>query len=154
MYNKQLTYEQALIKLTALCAKGEHCKEEMRTKMRRWGIEESEQEKILLYLVEERYIDETRYARYFINDKVKYNKWGIKKVEQALYYKRIPKDIYEPILNEIENEDYEEILLPLLKHKVKNVKADSDYEKKGKLIRFALQRGFTMEQALHCLDLM
>ena len=153
-YRRTVTDEQALIKLTALCAKGEHCKEEMRTKMQRWGIEPERQEKILDYLVKERYIDEERYARFFINDKIKYNKWGCKKVEQALYMKRIPREIYEPILSAIEDESYEEILLPLLKNKVKTVKASSDYEKRGKLIRFALQRGFSMDQALHCLELL
>ncbi len=151
---KNMTEQQILMKLTSVCAKGEHCKEDMRVKMRKWNVDEETQERVLNFLVEERYIDESRYTSFFINDKIKYNKWGKRKVEQALYVKHIPKDIYEPILNEIEEDEYEDILLPLLVNKEKNIKANSEYEKRGKLIRFALQRGYSMEQAIHCLDIM
>lgn len=146
-----MTKEQILIKLTAICARGEHCLHEMRTKMQRWEVDEDTQESVLKYLVDERYIDEERYARFFINDKVKYNRWGRKKVEQALYMKRIPKEVYAPLLDELPNEDFEDILLPLLKAKKKQVKGNSDYEINMKLIRYALQRGFSYEQAQHCL---
>lgn len=149
-----MTEQQVLVKLTAICAKGEHCLSEMRTKMERWEIDAATQEKVLNYLVSEHYIDEARYARFLINDKAKYNRWGKRKIEQALYMKRIPREVYQPLLDELEDESYEEVLLPLLQNKAKTVKGNSDYEVRMKLIRFALQRGFTYEQADHCLDKM
>lgn len=148
---KELTEQQVLGKLTAICARAEHCKLEMRRKMDRWEIPADMQQRVMDYLVEEKYIDEERYARGFINDKIKYNKWGRKKVEQALYLKAIPKEIYSPILDEMEEESFEEILLPLLRNKKKTVKGNSDYEIRMKLIRFALQRGFSYEQTEHCM---
>ena len=135
-----------------MCARGEHCKEEMRRKMQRWEVDEATQERVLDYLVKERYIDEERYARFFINDKITYNKWGRKKVEQALFMKRIPPEISRPILDEIDNEEYLEILLPLLKSKRKSVKGANDYEIRMKLIRFAMGRGFSYEQAQNALS--
>lgn len=147
-----MTKEQVLSKLTAVCARGEHCIEDMRKKMGRWQIDEETQKSVIEFLVNERYIDEERYARFFINDKIKYNRWGRKKVEQALYVKRIPKEISSPILDELEDETYEDILLPLLKTKIKSVKGNSDYEVRMKLIRFAIQRGFSYDQSVHCVD--
>lgn len=147
-----MTEEQILNKLTSLCARSEHCLHEMRVKMERWQVEEETQKRVLDYLVNEKYIDEERYARYFINDKVKYNKWGRRKVEQALYMKRIPSEVYSPILDEMEDESYEEILRPLLQNKRKMVKGKNDYEIRMKLIRFAMQRGFSYDQVVHCLD--
>lgn len=144
--------EQVKFKLAALCSKAEHCKHEMRVKMDRWEVPAEEQERILAYLVEERFIDEERYARYFINDKIIYNHWGRRKVEQALYLKHIPKEIYAPILGAIEDESFEEILLPLLRQKLRSTKGNSEYELRGKLIRFAMQRGFTYDQIEACLD--
>lgn len=147
-----MTYEQVLSKLTALCARGEHCLQDMRTKMERWQIDADIQGRVLDYLVTERYIDEERYARFFINDKVKYNKWGKRKIVQALYMKKIPEEVYAPLLKDVEEEDYERTLLPLLVAKAKTVKGDSNYEKRMKLVRYALQRGFSYEQAQRCME--
>ena len=146
-----MTYEQLLTKLTSACAKSEHCECDMRRKMTRWEIDEETQQRAIDYLINERYIDHERYARCFINDKIKYSKWGRYKVEQALYHKGISKDVYSPLLAEIEDSSYEEILVPLLQAKNRSVKANSDYERRQKLIRFAMQRGFTYEQACRCL---
>lgn len=147
-----MTKEQIISKLTAACARAEHCKDDMIRRMQRWQVDESLQQEVISYLVREKYIDEERYARFFINDKVKYNRWGRRKVEQALYFKHIPREVYEPLLDEVASEDFEEVLLPLLKNKEKNLKYANDYERRMKLLRFALQRGFSYEQADKCIS--
>lgn len=144
--HKEMTLQQVLQKLTALCARSEHCQQEMLDKMRRWEVADSVQAEAMAYLIREKYVDDARYARFFINDKVKYNKWGRRKVEQALRMKHIDESISRPLLDEIMSaEDYLEILVPLLISKRRTVKFSSDYELRMKLIRFALQRGFTMD---------
>ena len=97
-------------------------------KMTRWEVSEDMQEKVLKYLVSEGYIDETRFTRAFIRAKKEYNHWGVRKIENALFAKRISKDIYDPILKEICNNDYHDILKSLLQNKKRSVKASSDYE--------------------------
>lgn len=138
-------------KLTAACARSEQCTHDIRKKMTRWDVDEELQQRVIDYLTQERYIDDARYARFFINDKTKYNHWGQRKVEQALYMKGISREIYEPLIKEMCDESYEDILLPLLRRKSQTIKANSDYEAKQKLLRFAMQRGFTYEQASQCL---
>lgn len=147
-----MTEEQVLNKLTTICARGEHCQQEMLDKMRRWEIEEDVQARVMEYLIKEKFIDEERYTRLFVEEKIKFNKWGRKKVEQALYMKRIPRSISAPILDEIDEENYEEILRPLIEAKRKTVTGKSEYEIRGKLIRFALSRGFDMDTILSVLD--
>lgn len=147
-----MTKEQIISKLTAACARAEHCKDDMIRRMQRWQVDESLQQEVISYLVREKYIDEERYARFFINDKVKYNRWGRRKVEQALYFKHIPREVYEPLLDEVASEDFEDVLLPLLKNKEKNLKYANDYERRMKLLRFAMQRGFSYEQADKCIS--
>ena len=147
-----MTEQQILLKLTGICSKAEYCKYDMVRKMTRWEVAEDLQEKVLEYLVSEGFIDETRFARAFIRAKKEYNHWGVKKIENALFAKRIPRDIYDPILKEICNNDYHDILKSLLQNKKRSVKASSDYELKGKLIRFAMQRGFTYDQISEILD--
>ena len=149
---KQKTEQEAYLTLASLCANAEHCQWEMREKMRRWELSEEAQTRILNRLVSERYIDDVRFARAFVKDKVKYNKWGRRKVEQALWQKHINEDIRQQVLDEIADEDYVLVLRPMLQQKRKSIKANSDYELNGKLIRFAVSRGFTMDIIKQCIS--
>jgi regulatory protein len=103
-------------------------------------------------LIEERYVDDRRYARAFVKDKIRYNKWGHRKVQQGLWMKRIDKEIQDEVLNEIDEKEYLNVLKPLLKQKRKSIKANSDYELNQKLVRFAYGRGFTFDIIRQCLD--
>jgi len=149
---KEMTEQEAFLQLAALCAQAEHCEQEMRDKLKHWGFDESVQNRIIERLVRERYIDNERYARAFVKDKIRYNKWGRRKVQQALWLKRIDKDIQQCVLDEIDDNEYLSVLRPLLKQKRKSVKAESDYELNRKLVRFALGRGFTFDIIRQCLD--
>ena len=124
----------------------------MRDKMKRWEIDETVQNRIIARLVKERYIDDERYARAFVKDKIRYNKWGRRKVQQALWQKRIDDDIQRRVLDEIEEKEYLDVLRPLLKQKRKTIKAQSDYELNQKLMRFALSRGFSFDIIRQCID--
>jgi len=149
---KEMTEQEAYLQLAALCAQAEHCRQEMREKMRRWGLDEAAQERVVSRLVKERFVDDERYARAFVKDKVRYNKWGRRKVQQGLWVKRIDDDIQHRVLAEVDDKAYLDVLRPLLKQKRKATKAESDYELNQKLVRFALGRGFTFDIIRQCLD--
>lgn len=147
-----MSEQEVLLRLTSLCSTAEHCSHEMLEKMRRWEIDEDTQARIMEYLVKEKYIDDERYARFFAKDKIRYNKWGRRKVEQAMWQKHIDADIQQRVLDEIDDDEYLLILRPLLKSKRRTVKAANNYEMNMKLIRFAMGRGFTMDIIRQCLD--
>ena len=140
------------MRLTALCAQGEHCSYEMEEKMRKWGINEEAQARIMAHLINERYIDDERYCRAYIRDKIHYSKWGRRKIEQGLYLKRIDRSLSSAALNEVDDEEYLQVLRPMLKAKWRTIKAGSDYERSGKLIKYALSRGFTFDIIRQCID--
>ena len=150
--DKELTPQQVFQKLATLCARGEHCQHEMLEKMRKWGVDEPTQAQVMQRLVTERYVDDARYAAAFVRDKVHYNHWGRRKVEQALWQKHIDDDIRQRVLDDISDEEYLNILRPLLKQKRRTTKAASDYELDQKLIRFAVGRGFTFDIIRQCID--
>lgn len=147
---KEMTGQQAYSRLTALCARSEHCQQEMLEKMRQWGISEEEQAEVMARLISERYIDDERFTRAFVNDKIRYNKWGRRKVEQALWLKHIDRDIAQQVLNDIDDSEYINILRPLLKQKQRTLKASANQERS--LIKFALSRGFTMDIIRQCIN--
>ncbi len=146
------TENDAYLTLAALCAQAEHCQYEMLEKMRRWELPEDEQARVMQRLVSERYVDDERYAQAFVKDKIRYNKWGRRKVEQELWQKRIDEDIRKRVLNEVDDDEYLSVLRPLLKQKRKSIKANSDYELNQKLMRFAISRGFTFDIIRQCID--
>lgn len=143
---RPITEEKALSRLAALCAKAEYCTGDVRDKMRRWGLADDAIQRNIDYLVDNKYIDNARYTRAFVNDKIEYNHWGRRKIEQALWMKHVPENVSSPILDEVPEERYLEVLKPLLKAKLPTIKADSDYERRMKLMKFAMGRGFSVEE--------
>ena len=146
------TEQEAYLTLAALCAQAEHCQYEMLEKMRRWEVPEDAQARVMAKLIKERYVDDERYAQAFVKDKIRYNKWGRRKVEQGLWQKRIDGEIRKRVLDEVDDDEYLSVLRPLLKQKRRTIKAKNDYELNQKLVRFALGRGFTFDIIRQCLD--
>ncbi len=149
---REICEKEALLRLSAMCAQGEHCQWEMTEKLRKWELSDEAQARIMERLVKDRYVDDERFARAFVMDKVRYNKWGRRKVEQALWQKHIDEDIRQMVLNDVSDEEYLSVLRPLLKQKRRSTKADSEWEMNQKLLRFALGRGFTFDIIRQCLN--
>lgn len=148
----KLTEPQALNRAAAYCSKAERCEWDVRKKLLAWELENDAVKRILDRLKKERYLDNARFSRSFINDKLKFNKWGKAKIIFELKKRQIPESIYNPILDEFSGDEFEEQLMHILSVKIKSVKAKNDYEKKSKLIRFALGRGFSMDLAIRCVN--
>lgn len=151
---KEISAEEARIKAEAYCSASEHCKSEVLGKLHQWGAPGDAWEDILRHLEEERYIDERRYACAFVRDKYRFNQWGRIKIAQALRMKQVASACISEAMEEIDEADYLSILTSLLKRKARTVKAGNDYERNGKLIRFAAGHGYEMNDILLCLKKM
>ncbi len=149
---KTWSKDEALVKMSTLCAESEKCKTDISDKLKRHGLALSDIEYILDYLESERFIDEARYARFFAKDKYKFAKWGRKKIEYALKMKRISVDNIKEALEEIPDDAYEDTMMAALASKFKTIKFQNRYDAKGKLFRFAASRGYESNVALDAID--
>ncbi len=146
--------KEALKRMTRLCSTTEHCRAEIEEKLRKWNLPDEAIERIASILEQESYVDEARFSRAFIHDKFRFNKWGKAKITQALRLKHIPASMSAPLMNEvIDEEEYLALLRNLLDTKRRNIHAANRYELKAKLVRYALGRGFEMEDIERCIDL-
>ena len=145
---KSYTEQEAFNKLSALCAATEYCEADMRRKMLRWELPEGAENRIIAKLYKERFIDDRRYAHAFVRDKFRYNHWGRVRISRELKMRNIASNIIDEALNEIPEEDNLETLQRLIDNKRKSVKGKSEYEVRTKLIRFALGRGFCLEDII------
>lgn len=134
--------EKAYNKATFICSRSEKCASEIIEKLRLWGLSEEESGVVIRKLISEKYIDDERFARAYVKDKYRFNHWGRQKIEFMLRSKKINPEILELAFEEIEEERYSEGLCKLIADKARSVKAKDQYDKRNKLMRFALGRGF------------
>ena len=140
--NKPLSPDQVLDKMAKYCAYQERCVKDVRDKLKAFEISEEEKAKIIDYLLDNRFVNDERYAKAFVRGKVNQSGWGVNKIRFHLIQKGIVKDIIEEALGQTDEEAYRQRLIEILETKSKTVKAANDFEKKRKLAAYAMQKGF------------
>ena len=137
-----MNYKEALKYSMDLCSKQERCRSEITEKLASRKLPSDDIDRILIALENEKFIDEARYASTFTRDKLRLNKWGKVKIRYMLQQKKIPEDIVSGSLDEIDDEYYSSILKEELLKKRKSIRGSNAFELRGKLFRFAQQKGF------------
>jgi regulatory protein len=149
-----ITEEQAFARMARMCARKEYCCYDVRRKLLRMNIPDQTVERIIGRLLKGKFIDEERFARCYIHDKLRFNKWGRMKIERSLRQKQLAADLIADLFSHFPDGSLSESLLPLLEKKRKTITGRSAYEKNGKLIRYALGRGFSMSEIMNCMKRM
>lgn len=139
---KKISDPEALNKAAAYCTLCERCISEVKAKLDSWGIGYASQTKILERLIDEKFIDERRYCSAFVNDKLRFNHWGRIKIRAKLIEKRLPRELITETLENIDEEEYNNILLTLIKNKSREAGNIEEHKKREKVLRFAASRGF------------
>ncbi len=145
---KEYSEDELKYKAEVYCSASEHCPSEVEKKLCQWGGEPAVTERIMQHLFKERYLDTARYCRAFIRDKYRFNQWGRMKISQVLRMKQVSTADIEAGMDEIDEKEYHEILAGLLKQKNRSVKAATACERNTKLIRYAVSKGFLMDEVL------
>ena len=145
---KQLSEPEALHKAAGYCSLADRCIDDIRKKLTQWEMELVVQNRIIQRLVQEKFLDEERFCKSYINDKLKFNKWGVNKIKYELQKKNIHGSLIQSVLEDINPQENRERLLQLLTAKKKTVKGKNEFEIQQKLMRFAAGRGFTVDDIL------
>jgi regulatory protein len=151
---KQQSESELLHSMAAWCSLTERCMQDAQKKIAATGLHPDAQERIIARLLKEKFIDENRFARSFVNDKLRFNKWGRIKITYELTKRGIAPAIRMEALACIDEQAYRNILLALLKAKQKTIKGAGERDMFTKLLRFAAGRGFESKEAVSCLRLL
>jgi regulatory protein len=150
---KTKTAQQALQSLMRLCARSEKSTGDALRLMRTWGVPEAEQRGVLDKLIADRYIDNRRYAEAYTREKSQLSGWGERKIAMQLRLKGVERETISAVLAELMNDDDKlERLREKLQRKLRSTKAASDYELRGKLLRYALGLGYDYDMAAEVVD--
>ena len=134
--------QSAYLKATTICSRGETCTFDIHEKLKKWELSEEDSKGVINQLTKEKYLDDERFARAYVKDKFRFYHWGRTKISYMLHAKKISKDIQEAAFEEIEENSYSDQLVKLLADKERTIKAKDQYDKRNKLMRFAMGRGF------------
>lgn len=140
---QKLTPSQALEKIKHYCAYQERCHSEVREKLFDYGLNKNESDEILLYLLENNFLNEQRYAEQFAGGHFRRKKWGRIKIRYALRQKQISDPCIKKALLVIDEEDYLKTLQQLFDEKKNTLRSEKNHFIRKKKIRdHLLQKGF------------
>jgi len=138
-------------RLRRLCSRREYCRSDvMKKAMDALEGDRSQAEKVVQTLVDEKYVDDFRYASAFARDKASLAGWGEVKIRYMLGTKGISKDIINQALEEIDGGKARSRLEKLLETKFRTLKDDPQC--RLKMLRFALGRGYGYEEVTEVLE--
>lgn len=136
---------KVLNNLRRQCSRREYCTADVQTKALK-GLEGDKEaaEKVVKTLIDEKYVDDRRYAEAYAREKSAISGWGEVKIRYMLSAKGIGRDVISQALEEIDLPKAQSRLEKLLENKYRTLKDDPQW--KLKLLRFALGRGYSYDE--------
>lgn len=143
-----MDYKKALHKASSLCSRQEYCRSDIQKKLEKWDLPDSDIEKIIQKLIEEKFIDEERFCTFYVRDKFRFNKWGRRKIMWQLKQKGIDRETISLALDQIDPDEYKEKLQKLIREKIKQVRDKEPIKQKAAVIRNAVSKGYEYEEIM------
>ena len=142
MLNKAMDY----------CSRSEKCEFDVRKKLRDWQAESDIVEDVIDALYADQFIDHARYTRAYVNDAVKLKLWGRIKIRANLKMKNISSSTINDALLNIDEAEYLDKIIYLIKSRHKKVLTDKEYN--YKVVRSLYSRGYESELVLKAIALL
>lgn len=137
--------QQAKAKAAKYCAYQERTQQEVRDKLYSYGLSRDVAEDLLAELIMEGFVNEERYAKAFCRGKFINNKWGRVKIMLVLRQKALSEYCIRTGMEEIEEEDYLEVLRGLIEKKQNSLTDEDAYTRKHKTARYVMGKGYEPE---------
>ncbi len=97
-----MEYKEALRRAAALCSRQEQASGHIWEKLNGWNVSEEDALRIMGLLKEEKYLDDNRFATFYVRDKFRFNGWGKVKLSAMLRQKGITQELIEGALDQID----------------------------------------------------
>ncbi len=144
------TSEEMLLRMAGLCASAEQCAADIRGKIIKQGFSTEEAERMIEYLQRNKYLDDSRYARAYAVDKVRFSGWGRMKVRMGLRAKGMGDTVIAQALDYIPESDYKMALEKVMGAKARSLDL-KDVKDRQKLYRHMASRGFESQLIIACM---
>lgn len=119
------------------CAGAEHCVVDVAQLLARLGANDVQIDEVIGILQKQQYLDEQRYCRAFVHDKVAFQAWGRMKIIMGLRAKHLPEQEIQQALDDMDETVYASNIRKAIQSK--------RGQDRQKIMRFMLQRGYTFD---------
>lgn len=151
--NKVYSKTEALKKLEKYCAYQERSHKQVFQKCRDYGLNEADSNEILIELISSNFLNEKRFAEAYVKGKFKIKSWGIQKITQGLTLAGVSKNLIESSLKELDKKNYSDTIQKLAEKKMNTLKKGNEFEKKMKVQRYLISKGYKYEEIQNALKL-
>ncbi|MBK79035.1 MAG: recombinase RecX [Flavobacteriaceae bacterium] len=132
-------------KIKHFCSYQERCHQEVKNKLIKLNLSKKEIEKIIVYLIENNYLNESRFAKIFAGGKFRIKNWGKIRIIRELKNRKISDYNIKLALEEINHDDYIETFNLISNKKLDTLKSLNPIKRKEKLLAFLTYKGWEKE---------
>ena len=138
-------------RMRTLCSRREYCRADIMKKLlSALDGDRGKAEEIIEQLIDEKYIDDLRYASAFARDKSSIAGWGETKIRYMLSAKGISREAISEALDGIDEGKAAGRLVKLMETKARSLKGDG--QARLKLLRFGMGRGYSYDEVANVTD--
>lgn len=145
-------FNVSLTKAMRFCSSKEVCIADIKLKLANWNTNPDFIEEIINSLVDEKFIDEERYALAFASDKFRFNNWGKIKISYHLSAKKISSQTINIAINEIPNAEYYKTAKKLIISKLNSIKTQDTFKLKNKVLSYMASKGYETDLVFNILN--
>jgi len=142
MKNENFTLNEIEQKLKRYCSYQDRCHNEVEKKLKEFDLIEEAKNKILFNLINENYLNESRFSENFVRGKFKIKNWGKIKIVQELKSRNISDINIKRGLMEIDEVEYKNKLENIFNKKLSSLGNQSVINKKKKIFSYLSYRGW------------
>lgn len=139
---KTYSFTEARTKLEFYCAYQERCYKEVEQKLYEFQLTTSERELITIYLIENNFINEERFAQSFVRGKHNYKFWGKNRITNELKFRNISSRLITIALKELPEATYISNFHTLAEKNWESIKESKGQKKNKKFVDFLLRKGY------------
>ncbi|MGZ4097910.1 MAG: regulatory protein RecX [Bacteroidia bacterium] len=158
MYSKPaekiITPLVALEKMKNWCAYQERSQNEVRQKLFEYRLEQDVVESIIAELINEKFLDEERFAMAYAGGKFRIKHWGRNKIKLGLKQHKVSDYCIKKALQSINGEAYEEVIKKVIEKKIRLTKTSDDRKKYYTVLNYTVSRGFESDLVIEQLNLL
>lgn len=156
-----VTVTQAMQKLEKFCTYQERSQKQVHEKCRSLGLTEAETGEVMLHLLQNDYLNESRFAFAFVRGKSKIKNWGSEKIKQGLKMAGVSDSLIKDSLGQLQEEDMDVHLDKWARKKLKSLRYTDleidkiilgertiSYEEKQKIKTFLYSKGYKIDTQL------
>ena len=135
-----ISISEIVQKLEYYCSYQERCHTEVRAKLKEFTV--SENEKIIVHLINENFLNEERFASVFAIGRFHQKKWGRIRIKNELKVRKISDYLITKSLKEIPETEYETTFHLLAEKHWNAITEKNGLKKRKKLCDYLLRKGW------------